>query len=242
MAVGGDGWTDERVDALKTLWAEGHSASQIAKKLGGVTRNGVIGKVHRLGLSGRPRRAGGGRPGLSADKLALLKRLWVEDVSAEQIAIELGLRTKKTVAYYANREGLPNRGRPGSTKAETPKPNRWHASRGINPDTKPLSKEPEVRQTGTFPVVLGTASAVIDLHENPGRCGWPIGNPGTADYHYCTNRREAGRHYCADHARASVTNYAPGAWDKSRETWARANSHLPIAQRVLQRLSEGNAA
>ena len=46
-------WTDERVSTLKKLWAEGHSASQIAKQLGGVTRNAVIGKVHRLGLSGR---------------------------------------------------------------------------------------------------------------------------------------------------------------------------------------------
>ena len=46
-------WTDDRVSVLKKLWAEGHSASQIAKQLGGVTRNAVIGKVHRLGLSGR---------------------------------------------------------------------------------------------------------------------------------------------------------------------------------------------
>ncbi|MGE3249385.1 MAG: GcrA family cell cycle regulator [Hyphomonadaceae bacterium] len=47
------GWTDERVALLKKLWAEGHSASQIAKQIGGVTRNAVIGKVHRLGLAGR---------------------------------------------------------------------------------------------------------------------------------------------------------------------------------------------
>src|SRR5215472_15870446 len=47
------GWTDERVEVLKKLWLEGLSASQIAKQLGGVTRNAVIGKVHRLGLSGR---------------------------------------------------------------------------------------------------------------------------------------------------------------------------------------------
>ena len=46
-------WTDERVDLLKKLWADGLSASQIAGRLGGVTRNAVIGKVHRLGLSGR---------------------------------------------------------------------------------------------------------------------------------------------------------------------------------------------
>lgn len=46
-------WTEERVDILKKLWAEGLSASQIANRLGDVTRNAVIGKVHRLGLSGR---------------------------------------------------------------------------------------------------------------------------------------------------------------------------------------------
>lgn len=46
-------WTDDRVDLLKKLWAEGLSASQIAGRLGSVSRNAVIGKVHRLGLSGR---------------------------------------------------------------------------------------------------------------------------------------------------------------------------------------------
>ena len=46
-------WTEDRVETLKKLWTEGHSASQIANQLGGVTRNAVIGKVHRLGLSGR---------------------------------------------------------------------------------------------------------------------------------------------------------------------------------------------
>ena len=46
-------WTDERVEHLKKLWADGLSASQIAGELGGITRNAVIGKVHRLGLSGR---------------------------------------------------------------------------------------------------------------------------------------------------------------------------------------------
>jgi GcrA cell cycle regulator len=46
-------WTDERVELLKKLWADGLSASQIAAQLGNITRNAVIGKVHRLGLSGR---------------------------------------------------------------------------------------------------------------------------------------------------------------------------------------------
>jgi GcrA cell cycle regulator len=53
MIDAGATWTDERVELLKKLWADGLSASQIATELGNVTRNAVIGKVHRLGLSGR---------------------------------------------------------------------------------------------------------------------------------------------------------------------------------------------
>jgi GcrA cell cycle regulator len=56
------GWTDERVEQLKALWADGLSASQIARILGNVTRNAVIGKVHRLGLAGRAGPARAERP------------------------------------------------------------------------------------------------------------------------------------------------------------------------------------
>jgi GcrA cell cycle regulator len=55
-------WTEDRVETLKKLWAEGLSASQIATRLGGVTRNAVIGKVHRLGLSGRVTPSRASRP------------------------------------------------------------------------------------------------------------------------------------------------------------------------------------
>ena len=55
-------WTDERVETLKKMWGEGQSASQIAKELGGVTRNAVIGKVHRLGLSNRTAGAPAAKP------------------------------------------------------------------------------------------------------------------------------------------------------------------------------------
>lgn len=51
-------WDDNRIEQLKKLWADGLSASQIAAELGGVTRNAVIGKVHRLGLSGRAKTKG----------------------------------------------------------------------------------------------------------------------------------------------------------------------------------------
>ena len=64
------GWTDERVELLKKLWQDGLSASQIAKQLGGVTRNAVIGKVHRLGLSGRAAPSKPARPAFKAPRPA----------------------------------------------------------------------------------------------------------------------------------------------------------------------------
>ena len=62
MTDAGGTWTDERVELLKKLWSEGFSASQIAAEMGGVTRNAVIGKVHRLGLSGRGKTSTPGAP------------------------------------------------------------------------------------------------------------------------------------------------------------------------------------
>lgn len=63
-------WTDERVTTLKKLWLDGLSASQIAKQLGGVTRNAVIGKVHRLGLSGRAAPSQPSRPAFKTPRPA----------------------------------------------------------------------------------------------------------------------------------------------------------------------------
>ncbi|GJE26308.1 GcrA family cell cycle regulator [Methylobacterium organophilum] len=51
-------WTDERVELLRRLWEDGLSASQIASQIGGISRNAVIGKVHRLGLAGRVKPTG----------------------------------------------------------------------------------------------------------------------------------------------------------------------------------------
>jgi GcrA cell cycle regulator len=71
-------WTDDRIETLTRLWRDGQSASQIARALGGVTRNAVIGKVHRLGLSGRapPSRPGVRKPrGSPGGRRRLARRL-----------------------------------------------------------------------------------------------------------------------------------------------------------------------
>lgn len=64
-------WTDEAIETLKFLWAEGHSAAQIAGRIG-VTRNAVIGKIHRLGLAARPPRPRASKP--AAPRRAAVRR------------------------------------------------------------------------------------------------------------------------------------------------------------------------
>jgi GcrA cell cycle regulator len=102
-------WTDERVDQLTTLWREGLSASAIARALGGVTRNAVIGKVHRLGLTGRavPARPGsrksrpvGSRRRAARPRRVAVLRPWPEAVEPVPLA---GLADMVSVGPHACR-------------------------------------------------------------------------------------------------------------------------------------------
>ena len=95
------GWTDERVETLKKLWLDGLSASQIAKQLGGVTRNAVIGKVHRLGLSGR---ATPSQPQRTVFKAPRAPRPAVSASPAPRRTIEPSLASAQPVQPYVAEE------------------------------------------------------------------------------------------------------------------------------------------
>jgi len=75
-------WTDERVALLRRLWEDGQSASKIAAQLGGVTRNAVIGKVHRLGLAGRA------KPGEEVQSVARVARAPVAEIETAIAVVE----------------------------------------------------------------------------------------------------------------------------------------------------------
>ena len=96
-------WTEDRVEVLKKLWAEGHSASQIAKELGGVTRNAVIGKVHRLGLSGRatPSRPVKRPPRLARPKPRIQPDGSVITPKPQRVVAEAPLKQNEKVAMLA---------------------------------------------------------------------------------------------------------------------------------------------
>ncbi|MBK8455773.1 MAG: GcrA family cell cycle regulator [Phyllobacteriaceae bacterium] len=84
------GWTDERIEHLKKLWADGLSASQIAVQLGGVSRNAVIGKVHRLKLTSRGRtNAAPTRPKKSV-KTTVAQRPAMRQTSSPRMGMTIG--------------------------------------------------------------------------------------------------------------------------------------------------------
>ena len=169
-------WTDERVELLKKMWGEGQSASQIAKELGGVTRNAVIGKVHRLGLSNRA----GSAPAKAEAKPAKAEAKPAAAPKAE---------TAKAPARPA--EEAPAR-------PATP------ARRPVVPAGQPLPPQPSANEIS--PEALASVREVekkarkISLMELTERtCKWPIGDPATDDFWFCGLPVVPGKPYCEAH-------------------------------------------
>ena len=170
-------WTDERVETLKKMWSEGQSASQIAKELGGVTRNAVIGKVHRLGLSNR---AGGGS-------------------AAAAPAAGAKAATEKPAPKPAEAPAAEAKPAPATVSA-APIPLR----KQVVPAGQPLPPQPSANEIS--PEALASVREVekkskkITLMELTERtCKWPIGDPATEDFWFCGLSVQAGKPYCEAH-------------------------------------------
>ncbi|MDG3042074.1 GcrA family cell cycle regulator [Roseicyclus marinus] len=183
-------WTDERVELLKKMWTEGQSASQIAKELGGVTRNAVIGKVHRLGLSNR---AGGGTQAASPGK--------PEAAPEPEVAAAPKPRKPEPRAVPADLD-------PPETVAEpepAPRPsNVTPLRKPIVPAGQPLPPQPSANEIS--PEALAKVQEVeksakrISLMELTERtCKWPIGDPATEDFYFCGLPVQQGKPYCEAH-------------------------------------------
>jgi len=175
-------WTDDRVELLKKMWGEGQSASQIAKELGGVTRNAVIGKVHRLGLSNR---SGGGT---SASAKPAPKE--ADEAKAAKPA------TKAAPAPKAE---------PKADPAPAPRPsNVTPLRKPIVPAGQPLPPQPSANEIS--PEALAKQNEVekhakrLTLMELTERtCKWPIGDPATDDFFFCGLPVQQGKPYCDAH-------------------------------------------
>ncbi|RVV99196.1 GcrA cell cycle regulator [Mesobaculum littorinae] len=182
-------WTDERVETLKRMWNEGQSASQIAKELGGVTRNAVIGKVHRLGLSNRV--------GAAAATEATA-------APAEPAAAATPSAPAPEPQRAADPEPQPApAAAPASARAEPAAP-AAPARKPIVPAGQPLPPQPSANEIS--PEALASVREIekkakrISLMELTERtCKWPVGDPATEDFWFCGLPVQPGKPYCEAH-------------------------------------------
>ncbi|MEC3863174.1 GcrA family cell cycle regulator [Mesobacterium sp. TK19101] len=185
-------WTDERVELLKKMWGEGQSASQIAKELGGVTRNAVIGKVHRLGLSNRAGTAAGGAA--AAPKAEAKPAPAAEPAPKPQPKAE----AKPKPAPEPKAEPEPEK--PKAEVRPAPLPPR----KQIIPAGQPLPPQPSANEIS--PEALAKVNEVekkakkLTLMELTERtCKWPVGDPATDDFWFCGLPVQQGKPYCEAH-------------------------------------------
>ncbi len=190
-------WTDERVETLRKMWTDGQSASQIAKELGGVTRNAVIGKVHRLGLSNRtggaPAAVPGAAPAAPRSEAPREARAPAADpLDAPEEEAEATPEPQETAAAEPEVETDEN-GIPISA-----------ARRAIIPAGQPLPPQPSANEIS--PEALAKVSEIektarkltlMELTEKT--CKWPVGDPATEDFWFCGLPVQQGKPYCEAH-------------------------------------------
>ena len=186
-------WTEERVETLKRMWGEGQSASQIAKELGGVTRNAVIGKVHRLGLSNRNgNSAGSVRTDAEPEAMPA-----AEGAAAAPTTVELRVAEADTAASATAEPAA-------DTAAETAAPNPGPARRAIIPAGQPLPPQPSTDEISaealaTVREVEKRARKLTLMELTERTCKWPIGDPATEDFWFCGLPVAPGKPYCEAH-------------------------------------------
>ena len=185
-------WTDERIERLKKMWADGATASQIADELGGVSRNAVIGKAHRLGLDARPSPV---KPGEEKEKKA-----------------PAAPAAKQSRAETSSRRQAPAAADEGDPPPPTRTPQRVHPDgvqyRSIGPggfvrqgpgDTQaPIPPAPPRRLVPAKPSAqVADKTSLLDLNDRI--CKWPLGHPGEPDFHFCGQPANPGFPYCVQH-------------------------------------------
>jgi len=169
------GWTDERVELLKKLWMEGFSASQIASELGdGVTRNAVIGKVHRLKLSGRA------KPASVAPRVRTTPRT------------SPGARRVSTSSSSGRSLG-------GMIKQRTMVSAPMIGATALKISEDVVTESYVAPQAAELFIPVEQRLTLLELSEHT--CKWPIGDPLTPDFYFCGQHSDEGRPYCEFHSR-----------------------------------------
>ena len=214
-------WTDERIDTLKTMWEAGQTASQIAEALGGVSRNAVIGKAHRLQLQARPSpvkandpEAKAATPPAAAPKPAavLAPEPAQEPVAAPAPVAKPTPRKPEPIAAPDPVAAAEiDEDEDGDDDVEVAAP----ASKAPQPILRSVGPGGFVRQSPSEQAPPSTPApprrlvpakpsaemagktSLLDLNDRI--CKWPLGHPGEPDFHFCGDKVNPGFPYCVNH-------------------------------------------
>ncbi|QGY80408.1 GcrA family cell cycle regulator [Sphingorhabdus lacus] len=190
-------WTDQRIDQLKNLWEKGLTASQIADELGGVSRNAVIGKAHRLGLKSRPSPV---KANEAEKKVAPKKAAPAKPVAA---AIAKP-RVAPSAPAPRTAEAAPASGEAPAERPASSMPRivsigpGGFMRQGPGDQQAPIPPAPPRRLVPAKPSPeMADKTSLLDLNERV--CRWPLGHPGEADFHFCGEAVNPGFPYCVEH-------------------------------------------
>lgn len=191
-------WTDQRIEQLRTLWEKGLTASQIADELGGVSRNAVIGKAHRLGLKSRPSPV---KANESEKKTAPAKK--VAPKPAPAAAKPRAAAAAAPVAPRPVNDAAPSADGEGAQRASSmPRivsigPGGF-MRQGPGDQQAPIPPAPPRRLVPAKPSPeIADKTSLLDLNDRV--CRWPMGHPGEADFHFCGEAVNPGFPYCVEH-------------------------------------------
>ncbi|MBR6663527.1 MAG: GcrA cell cycle regulator [Alphaproteobacteria bacterium] len=170
-------WTDDMIEKLKKMWDEGLTTGEIGRRLN-MSKNSIVGKVHRLGLSGRP---------------SPIKK---KDQEQEAAKAEKKTTTPK-VAKEKSKPATP------TAKAEVAKPKKIEKT---EVKVAPVVKEEETIDIKFIPAPIkektpskaGQNVSLVELDNHT--CRWPIGDPKDENFHFCGKKVRVGQTYCDEHS------------------------------------------
>jgi len=195
-------WTDERIETLKTMWEAGQTASQIAEALGGVSRNAVIGKAHRLGLQARPSPV---RSAAEPEPVAVpVPPPVIEPEPEPEPEPVVAAPPPPPVAEPEPQDEAD--AAPATLPAPAPSPQ--PILRSVGPggfvrqspgeQQPPATPAPPRRLVPAKPSAeIASKTGLLDLNDRI--CKWPLGHPGEPDFHFCGEKVNPGFPYCVDH-------------------------------------------
>jgi GcrA cell cycle regulator len=184
-------WTEERIERLKKMWHDGATASQIADELGGVSRNAVIGKAHRLGLEQRP------SPVKPGEEKEARKPAPAATAAPKPVAPKVEAPKAAPASNQAAESAPPQRPAATEMQYRSIGPGGF-IRQGPGEQQAPIPPAPPRRLVPAKPSPeVADKTSLLDLNDRI--CKWPMGHPGEPDFHFCGEPANPGFPYCVAH-------------------------------------------